>query len=1058
MARALRILIVEDSEDDAALLLRELRRGGYDPIFERVETADAMRAALGAKTWDVIASDYAMPRFSVPAALEIVKESGLDVPFLIVSGAIGEDRAVAAMKAGAHDYVMKDRLARIVPAIEREMREAEVRRKRRQAEEALGKKTGHMELLQRVAVSANEAGSVDEAMKTCVEEVCASTGWPVGHVYMLADDGTGELVPTKIWHLDRPEEFKTFHRVTEKTRFAPGVGLPGRVLTSGKPAWIADVTKDPNFPRAKLAKVIGVKGGFAFPVLVGREVVAVLEFFAAEAVEPDRAILEVMGPIGTQLGRVVERKRAEEALRRSEERFKVIAEAASDWFWEMGPDLRFTYHSDRYFEITGFRPGDKIGTSRSRYVDLADLEADARQWAAHEADLEARRPFKDFEYAFTVKDGGVRHVRTSGAPFFGAGGEFLGYRGTGTDITERKRAEEELRESETSLSNAQRIAHIGNWEWNVKTNQVRRSAEMKRLLGMTPEDPDTTWEAFLKRVHRGDRETVDKAIEGMIEKREPFSLQFRIVLPDGTVRVFYEQSEVTIDDAGEPVLVTGTTQDITERAQAEETFRRIAAAIEGLSETFVLFDADDRIVVCNKTFRNLNRAIPGATAPGTRFEDYIRTFVSKGLAPEALGREEEWIQERLERHRKPHGPFEVARQDGRCLLVSERRLADGGTATIATDITERKRAEEALRESEERYRDLYENAPVAYASISASDGSILRFNSTLLWLLGYDRDDLKGMNVFDFYADTPDGLPKAKPVYQNFKGGESTRNAELQMKRKDGAVIWISLSVEPVRDAEGKVTESRSVFVDITDRKQAEAQVVQAAKLATLGEIATSVAHELNQPLNVIRMAAGNVMRRLEKGSADAAYLSEKLERIASQTARAAAIIDHMRMFGRKAEAQPAELDPGDTVRDAVQLMSEQLRLAEIEVSVDIPETCRPILGHRVQMEQVLLNLLSNARDAIEGNHGERKITLAVDDTAADTVRIVVGDTGGGIPDEAMARLFEPFYTTKKTGEGTGLGLSVSYGIVRDMGGMIAAENAEGGARFTVTLPIAGKS
>jgi len=137
MSTPLRVLIVEDSEDDAMLVLRELRRADYDLTSERVDTPEAMNAALDQQTWDIVLCDYAMPRFSMPAALAMVKEKGLDLPFIIVSGAIGEEAAVAAMRAGAHDYVMKGNLPRLVPAIERELREAEVRRERKQAEEGL---------------------------------------------------------------------------------------------------------------------------------------------------------------------------------------------------------------------------------------------------------------------------------------------------------------------------------------------------------------------------------------------------------------------------------------------------------------------------------------------------------------------------------------------------------------------------------------------------------------------------------------------------------------------------------------------------------------------------------------------------------------------------------------------------------------------------------------------------------------------------------------------------------------------------------------------------------
>ncbi|MCK4960960.1 MAG: response regulator, partial [Anaerolineales bacterium] len=137
MSIPIRVLIVEDSEDDAVLLLHELRRGGYDPTSERVDTPEAMNTALDGQTWDIVLSDHAMPRFSMPAALTIVREKGLDLPFIIVSGAIGEEAAVAAMRAGAQNYVMKANLARLVPVVERELREAEIRREHDRMEQAL---------------------------------------------------------------------------------------------------------------------------------------------------------------------------------------------------------------------------------------------------------------------------------------------------------------------------------------------------------------------------------------------------------------------------------------------------------------------------------------------------------------------------------------------------------------------------------------------------------------------------------------------------------------------------------------------------------------------------------------------------------------------------------------------------------------------------------------------------------------------------------------------------------------------------------------------------------
>jgi signal transduction histidine kinase/DNA-binding response OmpR family regulator len=191
----------------------------------------------------------------------------------------------------------------------------------------LYEKQRQIELLQLITVAANEAATAEQALQTALDRVCEYMRWPVGHAYLLAPDGSGELVPTTLWHCDDAARCTGFRAATEGTRLAAGIGLPGRVLASGVPAWIVDVALDPNFPRATAAAVLGLRAGFAFPVLVGTEVVAVLEFFNRETSEPDPAIQELMVPIGIQLGRVVERMRALERARVQSE-LKAEKEAA----------------------------------------------------------------------------------------------------------------------------------------------------------------------------------------------------------------------------------------------------------------------------------------------------------------------------------------------------------------------------------------------------------------------------------------------------------------------------------------------------------------------------------------------------------------------------------------------------------------------------------------------------------------------------------------------------------------------------------------------------------
>jgi len=225
-------------------------------------------------------------------------------------------------------------------------------------EERVKERTASVHLLQNVVIAANESETVAEALQRCLVEVCTYTGWPVGHAFLLAEDGSGEMVSSDIWHLQDPRHFKGLRRATEGIRFKPGVGLPGRVLKTGKPVWIEDVTKDKNFPRAKLVTDLGVRGAMAYPVKLEDEVIAVLEFFSVEATRPTEETLEIMHHIGTQVGSVAERKRAEAALRETEARaarahaiLDDAIESITEGFALFDPDDRLLLCNNRYRDL-----------------------------------------------------------------------------------------------------------------------------------------------------------------------------------------------------------------------------------------------------------------------------------------------------------------------------------------------------------------------------------------------------------------------------------------------------------------------------------------------------------------------------------------------------------------------------------------------------------------------------------------------------------------------------------------------------------------------------------
>ena len=275
----------------------------------------------------------------------------------------------------------------------------------------------------------------------------------------------------------------------------------------------------------------------------------------------------------------------------------------------------------------------------------------------------------------------------------------------------------------------------------------------------------------------------------------------------------------------------------------------------------------------------------------------------------------------------------------------------------------------------------------------------------------------------------------------------------------------IRCTASPVVESNGILSYVVMMGVDETDRRDAEIRLFDASRLATLGEMASSVAHELNQPLAVVRLAAEAVVELTMESPASELRdaMVQKLERIVTQTERAAGIIRDLRTYARRPEGRGENFDAAAAVLTAVNLVQEQMRLARIRIDVSMTDEALAVFGHENRLQQVLINLLLNARDAIlERPPGERTmlnvgtIVVAVDSPDGGGAVITVEDDGAGIPATVLPRLFEPFFTTKPVGQGTGLGLSISHNIVRQMGGALSAENRQqGGARFRIVFPPA---
>jgi len=392
----------------------------------------------------------------------------------------------------------------------------------------------------------------------------------------------------------------------------------------------------------------------------------------------------------------------------------------------------------------------------------------------------------------------------------------------------------------------------------------------------------------------------------------------------------------------------------------------------------------------------------------------------------------------------------------------------GLLATVGACVAELRervrRSGSALRASEQQYRQLTEKS---LAGIFIYRGDVVLYvNPRCAEMLGYSREALIGRSIWEMIYE-PDKPKVADFLMKRETEGFSDLRYECRAICADGRVIWLDLASVVIH-----YHNNLAVLVymyDITDRKESEEQrrelselarkqqeqLVHSTRLAELGEMAASVAHEINQPLTGIRNFARNAVYMLEHEAGSVDEVKDNLRLISAQVDRASRIISQMRELTARSERHYAPVDVNDTVRDSVEFLMPQMRLSRVETTLELAEALPKVLGGRVRLEQVLLNLLTNARQAMEETV-ERRLTVRtyLDTESERPVVIEVLDTGEGFAPEDAEKIFTPFYSTKQPAHGTGLGLSISLTIVKEHNGTIEATGVPGrGARFVVRLP-----
>ena len=501
----------------------------------------------------------------------------------------------------------------------------------------------------------------------------------------------------------------------------------------------------------------------------------------------------------------------------------------------------------------------------------------------------------------------------------------------------------------------------------------------------------------------------------------------------------------------------GDLREAGERLSAQNL--RFDAALNNMAQGLAMFDATGRLLVSNPAFAALlglrgEEVHPGTTMPALLLRP-LGTDPRRAAVLESIGREHLAL--------SAAGTGAVfLREDaeGPSISVSHQPLPEGGWVATYADVTPERRL---TREKSALAADLA-------TLVAAMPGVLVRYRTGAAggWTRSFVADPARALTGFapaevqsaEWWTRCVAELDRAmvEQRLDEAQQGHST-TAEFRLRHASGAEVWVRATMrgDPLSD-DGRTVIA--IWTDMTREREMAARLAQSTKLAQLGEVATGLAHELNQPLAGISLSAENAARTLARMPEPPVRAIQKLEVIADLVQRASHVIDHMRIFGRVGpeENEPVAL-PG-ALDGAQRLMQSALRRSGVHLERSLPPDLPAVFGRSIPLEQVFMNLISNACQAYDGLEvpvmlGRRAIRIAARVVEAGRVRITVEDAAGGIPPGILPRIFEPFFTTKPVGQGTGLGLSISAGIIADMGGTIAACAIEDGTRFTIELPVA---
>jgi PAS domain S-box-containing protein len=753
------------------------------------------------------------------------------------------------------------------------------------------------------------------------------------------------------------------------------------------------------------------------------------------------------------MGRHVIQEREHPTYRRADLALAEMVDSLPALLWSALPDGRVQFLNRRLREYAGMSSDEPISAEWQPPVHPDDQS----QWLERWRSMATTDEPWELEHRLRRSDGEYRWFLCRASPITDATGKVVRWDAINTDFDDRHRVEDDLRAAKTNFRGWAESFPGYMVTMSVSGEVELFSRDVLEYFGKTPEEL-RSWR-MTDAVHPDDLPGVVAAFTESVESGKPYSIEHRCRRSDGVYRWFHVRALPVREQHGQ---ITGwyvVLVDIDDAKRAEDAMRaselRIRRLIDANIIGIFMWHADGRVFDANEELlRIIGHGREELASGSLRWTDFT--------LPESRERDLRVLEDL--RHGGKGGPYEreLLRKDGTRVPVLTggtmfgEGVPDEGVAFVV-DLTDQKLAEQALRESERESHLILDTIPGMVAVLKPS-GEIDAVNQELVAFCGQPLEAMKEWGTNGTMH--PDDLAHMGPIFTEAIASDKPYDFEARIRRFDGVYRWLQVRGLPLRDSTGQIVHWYVLLADVDDRKRAEdaidtarSELARVARVMTMSALTASIAHEVNQPLAGIVTNAGTCLRMLDAFPPNVEGAQETARRTIRDAQRASDVIARLRALFTKREFTLEPLDLNDATREVIALYSSDLQRNSVVLQSQLADDLPQVNGDRIQIQQVILNLLHNAADAM-ANVSDRQRDLVIrTEREGDRVRLAVCDAGIGIDQEHVDNLFDPFYSTKSAG--MGIGLSISRSIIESHHGRIWATPNDGpGATFEFTIPV----